>query len=65
MTFLPLSVRRAWEDRGGRPAILATVGTDGAPNLVCVTCVTLFGEHWVVVADNYSSTTPKARCLTT
>lgn len=57
MTPLPTDVRRAWEDRDGQPAILATVGTDGAPNLIYVTCVALFGEDQVVVADNYFNKT--------
>jgi predicted pyridoxine 5'-phosphate oxidase superfamily flavin-nucleotide-binding protein len=49
---LPESVRRAWEDREG-PAILATVGADGAPNVIYVTCVGVFGDDRLVVADNY------------
>jgi uncharacterized protein len=57
MTPLPANVHRAWEDRDGQPAVLATVGTGGAPNLIYVTCVGLFGEDQVVVADNYFSKT--------
>ena len=57
MTPLPANVRRAWDDRDGQPAILATVGTDGTPNLIYVTCVSMFREDRVVVADNYFNKT--------
>ncbi len=52
MTALPDSVRQAWEDRDG-PAILATVNSDGVPNIIYVTCVGAFGDDRLVVADNY------------
>lgn len=52
MTALPDDVRQAWEDRDG-PVILATVGPDGAPNIIYATCVGAFGDDRLVVADNY------------
>ena len=52
MTALPDDVRQAWEDRDG-PVILATVGPDGAPNIIYATCVSAFGDDRLVVADNY------------
>ncbi len=58
MASLPEEVRRAWEDRDG-PAILATVGEDGVPNIIYVGCVGAFGEDRLVVADNHFSKTRK------
>jgi predicted pyridoxine 5'-phosphate oxidase superfamily flavin-nucleotide-binding protein len=52
MAFLPENVRQAWEDRDG-PTILATVSEDGVPNVIYVTCVGVFGNDRLVVADNY------------
>ena len=52
MASLPESVRQAWEDRDG-PVILATVSSDGAPNIIYATCVGVFGDDRLVVADNY------------
>jgi uncharacterized protein len=57
MTFLPESIRDAWENREG-PAILATVDSDGVPNAIYVTCVSSF-EDQLVVADNYFDKTRK------
>jgi len=58
MAFLPESVRQAWEDRDG-PVILATVSTDGAPNIIYATCVGAFSNDRLVVADNYFDKTRK------
>ncbi len=52
MAPLPENVREAWEHRDG-PAVLATVGPEGVPNLIYVTCVSLFDENVFVIADNY------------
>ena len=52
MTALPDSVRQAWEDRDG-PVILATVDSDGVPNIIYATCVGSFSDDRLVVADNY------------
>jgi predicted pyridoxine 5'-phosphate oxidase superfamily flavin-nucleotide-binding protein len=49
---LPSAVREAWADREG-PVILATVNEDGVPNIIYATCVSLFGDDRIVVADNY------------
>jgi uncharacterized protein len=56
MPALPKNVRDAWENRDG-PAILATVGEGGVPNVIYVTCVAAFGDDRLVVADNYFSKT--------
>ena len=58
MTSLPETVRQAWEDRDG-PVILATIGADGAPNIIYVTCVGVLGDDRIVVADNYFDKTRK------
>lgn len=52
MASLPQNVRQAWEDRDG-PVILATVSPEGIPNIIYATCVGVFGEDRLVVADNY------------
>lgn len=52
MSTLPEIVREAWGDRDG-PVILATVDEDGTPNIIYATCVGLFGDGRLVVADNY------------
>jgi uncharacterized protein len=56
MPALPKNVRDAWDNRDG-PAIFATVGEGGAPNIIYVTCVGAFGDDRLVVADNYFSKT--------
>ncbi|MFW6154227.1 MAG: pyridoxamine 5'-phosphate oxidase family protein [Planctomycetota bacterium] len=52
MAALPEDVRQAWDDRDG-PVILATVDTDGVPNIIYASCVGRFGDDRLVVADNY------------
>ena len=52
MSALPELVAKAWEDRQG-PIILTTVGEDGTPNSIYASCVSLYGNDTVVVADNY------------
>ena len=58
MASLPDSVRQAWEDRDG-PVILATVSQEGVPNIIYATCVSMFGDDRLVVADNYFDKTRK------
>jgi len=52
MTALPQSVSEAWEHRQG-PIVFGTVGTDGTPNLVYMTCVQRTGEDRLVLVDNF------------
>lgn len=52
MSSLPEVVREAWADRDG-PVILATADEDGTPNIIYASCVGLFGDDRLVVADNY------------
>lgn len=49
---IPGTVREAWENREG-PVVLATVDSDGVPNIIYATCVNVFGDDRLVVADNY------------
>ena len=58
MTGLPESVRHAWEDRDD-PVILATVNENGVPNIIYVTCVGMYADDRLVVADNYFDKTRK------
>ncbi|MBW2250347.1 MAG: pyridoxamine 5'-phosphate oxidase family protein [Deltaproteobacteria bacterium] len=58
MAALPEKVSKAWEDREG-PIILSTVDGDGIPNAIYATCVSIFSEDTVVVANNYFSKTLK------
>jgi len=58
MAFIPEEVQQAWKNREG-PAILATVGKNGEPNIVFVTCVAAFGDDKLVIADNYFFKTQK------
>jgi predicted pyridoxine 5'-phosphate oxidase superfamily flavin-nucleotide-binding protein len=56
MAALPKKVSKAWEDREG-PIVLSTVNKDGIPNAIYATCVSIFSEDTVVVANNYFSKT--------
>ncbi len=49
---MPAEARQAWERREG-PVVLATVDGDGRPNIIYATCVSLYGDERVVIADNY------------
>ena len=55
---MPEVVKKAWEKREG-PVTLATVDGDGVPNIIYVTCVSLYGDERLVVADNYFDNTRK------
>lgn len=46
------SLKETWSRREG-PVVLATVSADGVPNIIYATCVSLYGDNMVVVADNY------------
>jgi uncharacterized protein len=53
---LPANVKEAWENREG-PIVLTTVSGDGIPNAIYATCVSLFGDDAIVVANNYFAKT--------
>jgi uncharacterized protein len=48
---IPENARKAWDERQG-PCVFTTVGADGVPNSVWVTCVKMVGDDTIVVADN-------------
>ena len=52
MPVLPEDVRKAWDDRQG-PIVFSTVDQNAVPNAIYATCVNLFGEDSLVIADNY------------
>jgi predicted pyridoxine 5'-phosphate oxidase superfamily flavin-nucleotide-binding protein len=56
MTLLPDIVSQAWEQREG-PIVLTTVDHEGTPNAIYATCVSIFSEDTVVVADNFFNKT--------
>ncbi len=55
---VPEAVREAWGRKEG-PVILATVDAAGRPNIIYATCVALYGDDRLVVADNYFNKTRK------
>jgi len=52
MPKLPQSVLEAWKKRSG-PVVLTTVSQNRIPNSIYASCVELYDEGTVVVADNY------------
>lgn len=58
MPALPEDVRKAWGDRKG-PVIFSTVDKNAVPNAIYATCVNLFNENSIVIADNYFDKTRK------
>jgi len=58
MSVLPENVLEAWEDRDG-PIVLATVDTEGTPNIIYASCVNVFSNDRLIVADNYFDKTRK------
>ncbi|MCF7953943.1 MAG: pyridoxamine 5'-phosphate oxidase family protein [Spirochaetales bacterium] len=56
MSALPDEVIQAWEKREG-PVVLTTVDSEGVPNSIYATCVGMYTDGRIVVADNYFSKT--------
>lgn len=54
-------IRLAWENHEG-PVVLTTVDPEGVPNAIYATCVSLYDDETIVVADNYFNKT-KANIL--
>jgi hypothetical protein len=52
MDLLPEEVLQAWKNRTGA-VIFTTVAPDGTPNSVYITCVELYQNSRIVIADNY------------
>jgi predicted pyridoxine 5'-phosphate oxidase superfamily flavin-nucleotide-binding protein len=49
-------IRLAWENHEG-PVVLTTVDPEGVPNAIYATCVSLYDDETIVVADNYFNKT--------
>jgi predicted pyridoxine 5'-phosphate oxidase superfamily flavin-nucleotide-binding protein len=58
MAALPKSVVEAWEKRNG-PVVLTTVDGDGTPNSIYASCVSMFDDETIVIADNYFDKTKR------
>ena len=52
MSEMTNPVRETWEGRNG-PAVFTTVSVDGIPNSIYVTCLALYDDQTVLIADNY------------
>jgi len=58
MAVLPEEAKKAWEQHSG-PVVLTTVDKSGTPNAIYATCVGMFDDSTLVVADNYFDKTRK------
>lgn len=58
MPALPEEVSHAWDNREG-PVVLTTVDNEGVPNSIYASCVSMYGNDTIVVANNYFSKTMK------
>lgn len=58
MPKMPEEVKKDWENRAGS-VVLSTVDSDGTPNSIYATCVGLFEDSQIVVANNYFDKTMK------
>ena len=56
MKKLPDEILKAWQNKKG-PVVFSTVNSDNIPNSIYATCVSLFDENTVLIADNYFSKT--------
>lgn len=58
MPKMPEEVKKEWENRAGA-VVLSTVDADGTPNSIYATCVGLYEDSKIVVANNYFDKTMK------
>lgn len=58
MNSLPEEIRNAWNERDGA-VVLTTVSKNGTANSIYATCVGLYQDKYIVVADNYFDKTRK------
>jgi predicted pyridoxine 5'-phosphate oxidase superfamily flavin-nucleotide-binding protein len=56
MPVLSEEVSQAWENREG-PIVLTTVDAEGKPNAIYATCVSMYREDSLVIADNFFNKT--------
>jgi predicted pyridoxine 5'-phosphate oxidase superfamily flavin-nucleotide-binding protein len=52
MAKMTIELKKAWENREG-PIVLTTVDQEGIPNAIYATCVSMYDDETLVVADNY------------
>ena len=55
---IPMDIREAWEKRKG-PTVFTTVSSDEVPNSIYATCVSIYEENKIIVANNYFDKTMK------
>jgi len=55
---LPAEVKEAWEKHQG-PVVFATVSAQGTPNAIYATCVSLYKNNSIIVANNFFDKTLK------
>ena len=58
MVRIPEKVATAWSEKVNAP-IFTTVGSDGTPNSIYATCMRIYGDDMLVIADNFFSKTKK------
>ena len=58
MKKMPETVKKDWENREGA-VVLSTVDRDGTPNSIYATCVGLYDDEMIVIANNYFDKTMK------
>ena len=58
MEQLPKEVINDWKNRKGA-IVFSTVNQDNEPNSIYVTCVKLYDDNTILIADNYFSKTRK------
>ncbi|HAK46938.1 MAG TPA: pyridoxamine 5-phosphate oxidase [Spirochaeta sp.] len=58
MPKMPEEVKKEWDNRAGA-IVLSTVDADGTPNSIYATCVGLYEDSKIVVANNYFDKTIK------
>ena len=52
MKELPKQVLNAWSQKEG-PIVFATVASNSVPNSIYITCVSIYNQQSIVIADNY------------
>ncbi len=55
---IPQEIKKAWENKKG-PVVFTTVSADSEPNSIYATCVSLYQENSIIVANNYFDKTIK------
>lgn len=56
MRKIPEKIKEAWQSRENK-VIFSTVDTKGMPNSIYATCVSLFNDSTIIIADNYFNKT--------